>query len=449
MGAIPSPISIEFQTLATDSGWEGRALVNAFLHSLSEAVKDELLTCELPEDLDRIVALAIINSRTTVTTQVLLYSSPIPSPTPSSRPLPTPTPVKTELGPEPEVMMVDRSRLAKEERDRRVRTRACLVLWRSGTLCLDQPGKRAHPLVERGALVGIPIESSTYSRTCLPVTLNWTGCTRKTSALLDSGAEESFLDAEAAARWGIPLVEVSHPLVANSLNGQNIGRITKATVPLHLLISGNHQETITLLIIDTPHSPVIHPWMVMHSPEVDWKRHEIMGWSPVCSTRCLQKAHSLAAVPRLEEAPNLAKVPVEYHDLREVFCKSRATCLPPHRPYDCAIDLPQTRDYPRGPLFSLSQPETEAMEKYLGEALTAGIIRPSSSPAGAGFFFVGKKDGSLRPCIDDRGINEITDQEPVFPPLDDDSVQTPARSYYFHEAGPMERLSPGSHQRRG
>ena len=48
------------------------------------------------------------------------------------------------------------------------------------------------------------------------------------------------------------------------------------------------------------------------------------------------------------------------------------------------------------------------MEKYLSESLEAGIIRPSSSPAGAGFFFVGKKDGSLRPCIDYRGINDIT-----------------------------------------
>ena len=48
------------------------------------------------------------------------------------------------------------------------------------------------------------------------------------------------------------------------------------------------------------------------------------------------------------------------------------------------------------------------MEKYLSESLAAGIIRPSSSPAGAGLFFVGKKDGSLRPCIDYRGINKIT-----------------------------------------
>ena len=48
------------------------------------------------------------------------------------------------------------------------------------------------------------------------------------------------------------------------------------------------------------------------------------------------------------------------------------------------------------------------MEEYIGESLAAGIIRPSSSPVGAGFFFVGKKDGSLRPCIDYRGLNYIT-----------------------------------------
>ena len=48
------------------------------------------------------------------------------------------------------------------------------------------------------------------------------------------------------------------------------------------------------------------------------------------------------------------------------------------------------------------------MEKYLGEALAAGIIRPFSSPAGAGFFFVGRKDGSLHQCIDYRGMNDIT-----------------------------------------
>lgn len=48
------------------------------------------------------------------------------------------------------------------------------------------------------------------------------------------------------------------------------------------------------------------------------------------------------------------------------------------------------------------------MTKYINESPAAGLIRRSSSPAGAGFFFVDKKDKTLRPCIDYRGLNEIT-----------------------------------------
>ena len=254
------------------------------------------------------------------------------------------------------------------------------------------------------------LDSSNRRRTCLPVTLEWGGRSRRTSALLDSGAEASFMDATAAAKWGVPLVEVSTPLVARSLNGQRLGRITQTTRPLTLRISGNHQEEVSLLIIDTPHSPIVlgHPWMAKHRPKVDWARHEILEWDPSCSSRCLKKAHAPVVTPPREEPPNLEGVPREYHDLGGVFCRSRATTLPPHRPYDCAIELQSGATPPRGRIFSLSRPEREAMEKYLEESLAAGIIRPSSSPAGAGFFFVGKRDGTLRPCIDYRGINAMT-----------------------------------------
>ena len=175
-------------------------------------------------------------------------------------------------------------------------------------------------------------------------------------------------------------------------------------------ISGNHQEELSLLIIDTPHLPVVlgHPWMVKYRPQVDWARHEILEWDPSCSSRCLKQAHTPVVTPQREESPNLAKVPREDHDLGGLFCKSRATTLPPHRPYDCAIELQPGVIPPRLRIFSLSRPERAAMEKYLTESLAAGIICLSSSPAGAGFFFVGKKDGTLRPCIDYRGINVMT-----------------------------------------
>ncbi|KAK3575165.1 hypothetical protein QTP86_020927, partial [Hemibagrus guttatus] len=82
--------------------------------------------------------------------------------------------------------------------------------------------------------------------------------------------------------------------------------------------------------------------------------------------------------------------------------------LPPHRPWDCTIDLLPNAMPPKSKVYPLSRPETQAMEDYIEEALSSGFIRPSTSPAAAGFFFVEKKDGGLRPSIDYRGLNNFT-----------------------------------------
>ena len=54
------------------------------------------------------------------------------------------------------------------------------------------------------------------------------------------------------------------------------------------------------------------------------------------------------------------------------------------------------------------RPKDWPWRSTLGNVWLPVSSAPTSSPAGAGFFFVGKKDGSLRPCIDYRGLNEIT-----------------------------------------
>lgn len=97
-----------------------------------------------------------------------------------------------------------------------------------------------------------------------------------------------------------------------------------------------------------------------------------------------------------EPTPDLTRVPAKYLDFKEVFNKSKAMSLPPHRLYDCAIDLHPGTFPPKGCLFSLTAPEREAMNKCIHDSLASALIRPSSSPTGAGFF-----------CVE-KGLNDIT-----------------------------------------
>ncbi len=101
-------------------------------------------------------------------------------------------------------------------------------------------------------------------------------------------------------------------------------------------------------------------------------------------------------------------IPEDYSHFSDVFCPKKASQLPPHRPWDCAIDLLPGESVPKGKIYPLSLPEQKAMEEYIEEALQQGYIRPSTSPAASSFFFVANKDRGLRPRIDYRSLNNIT-----------------------------------------
>ena len=230
------------------------------------------------------------------------------------------------------------------------------------------------------------------------------------ATFIDSGADACIIDEELAHQLGLGRVPLPQPVPARALDGHILGNVTHQTSPVHLLLSGNHHETIQFHILSSLRLPLIlgYPWLRLHNPHIDWVTGAIREWSPSCHLRCLQQASLPRHSPSLSSSPDLSRVPPEYHDFCLVFSKAKATSLPPHRPYDCAIDLLPGTSPPKGRLYSLSEPERKAMETYINDSLAAGLIRPSSSPAGAGFFFVEKKDKTLRPCIDYRGLNDIT-----------------------------------------
>src|SRR5467141_3268858 len=103
-----------------------------------------------------------------------------------------------------------------------------------------------------------------------------------------------------------------------------------------------------------------------------------------------------------------SRIPSEYHDYHNVFSKSKADQLPEHRPHDHSIGLEDGETPPMGPIYSLSEVELTTLREFIQENLQKGYIHPSKSPCGAPVLFDKKKDGSLRLCIDYRGLNKLT-----------------------------------------
>ncbi len=167
------------------------------------------------------------------------------------------------------------------------------------------------------------------------------GAAFRVSALIDSGAERDFMDFGLATRLGILSIALTEPISARTLCGILLTKITRVTKFVTLTLSGNHAEEIQFFLIHSPTAPVVlgHTWLVKHNPHIDWARRSILAWSPFCLAQCLGAAFPpVMSCSVLQEEPvSLADVPESYHDLRAVFSKSRASSLPPHHPYNCAI----------------------------------------------------------------------------------------------------------------
>ncbi len=400
--------AIQFQTLAAACGWNEGALRARFLEGLNEAIADELAAVDLPRELDNLINLALrVEGRLNRRRQRRQPTAPWRHLEASS------SDAASHLPAEAEPMQLGRLRLTPQQRQERLALGLCLYCGKAGHFVLQCPLKvKTHQW--SGESWWVPLLVQTLQLRALSCPFDFPSrevCTLVTPC---------WIQGLRGISWILPLLGdgTSRPfpwpslLRRGSLGGRPLTTITHVTPFVSLSLSGNHQELIELFIIDSPRVPLVLglPWLLKHNPHIDWVNKSILAWSQSCHVSCLGAAFPAVSVSCVSQAdpPDLTGVPAEYYDLRAVFSKSRATSLPPHRPYNCAIDLLLGTSLPKGRLYSLSGPEREAMDLYIRESLQTGLIRHSSSPAGAGFFFVQKKDGSLRPCIDYRGLNDIT-----------------------------------------
>ncbi|KAJ8455645.1 hypothetical protein ONZ51_g12371 [Trametes cubensis] len=84
-------------------------------------------------------------------------------------------------------------------------------------------------------------------------------------------------------------------------------------------------------------------------------------------------------------------------DYRQIFEKKAGSRFPPSRPWDHATEFKKDFNH-----------HTKGTRQFIAENLKKGYIQKSKSPLASPFFFVTKKDGSLRPVQDYRALNEGT-----------------------------------------
>lgn len=108
------------------------------------------------------------------------------------------------------------------------------------------------------------------------------------------------------------------------------------------------------------------------------------------------------------------------------------------------IETNPNADPPVRPIIRLSIAELDELKKQLDELLRKGFIKPSTSPYGTPVLFVKKKDGTLRMCVDYRGLNRITRKNRYPLPRIDELIDRFKGAQYFSK---LDLLS-GYHQQQ-
>ena len=307
-----------------------------------------------------------------------------------------------------------------------------------------------------------------------------------THALIDCGATGiSFVDKDFAHHHQLPLKTLKTPRSLEVIDGRPVssGDITQLTnIPFSIQ---EHHEQLPMFVTKLGHYPIVLgiPWLNLHDVAIRFSSRTLTFGSQYCTAHCNRSPTTVTALSEeppephysistskeklhiaclssqsfdslvnqqglsitplslyeinkaLEKPPKdldtAVIVPLEYHSYLPLFEEALANELPPHRPYDHRIPLKDGFIPPFGPLYSLSRDELVALRDWLKENLAKGFIRRSSSPAASPILFVKKSDGTLRLCVDYRGLNEGTIKNRYPLPLIQETLMQLSKAKYF------------------
>lgn len=144
---------------------------------------------------------------------------------------------------------------------------------------LSIAAKRLHPPVQRGVQVGEFSTKQSSPRFIISAKLAPRSISHPLRALIDSSAEQSFIDASVGCRLNIAIEALPHTLQVTPLSSQCLTDITHITKPGSLTLSGNHTEDISLFVFKASLMPLVlaFPWLQQHNPMLNWKKGSVLG----------------------------------------------------------------------------------------------------------------------------------------------------------------------------
>ncbi|SJL15225.1 uncharacterized protein ARMOST_18711 [Armillaria ostoyae] len=269
-----------------------------------------------------------------------------------------------------------------------------------------------------------------------------------TRGLVDSGCTSSAINRSFVQKHCLDTVKTAIPIIVYNADGsRNKGGDITEYVEVRLTI-GDHEERIDLAVTDlgTKDLYLGHDWLKRHNPVINWETGTVIFGRCRCRKnpfplpdadpdnrwdeeledgdtilavnmeeelviRAVHHANDLAAAAHAEKPTKTFEemIPPDYHSFRDLFSKENFDELPERKPWDHAIELiPNAKSTLDCKVYPLNRNEQEQLDKFLDENLESGRITESKSPFASPFFFVKKKDGSLRPVQDYRKLNEMT-----------------------------------------
>jgi hypothetical protein len=242
----------------------------------------------------------------------------------------------------------------------------------------------------------------------------------------DSGASHSFITTSFVERHGIPTTPLEVPLITRTPGSDLLCHLRCSQV--RVLLSG--VVFLADLVVIPSHKIDVILGM-------DWlSRHNgIIGCADktVLLTDHQEKSVSCKAQPPAQD-PMMFSLAAESISVVEEFMDvfpEELPGMPLEREVEFYIDLlPGTTPIAKRP-YRMAPTELAESKIQIAELQQKGFIHPSSSPWGAPFLFVTKKDGSMRMCIDYRSLNGFTIKNKYQLPRIDDLFDQLQWAKYF------------------